>query len=78
MTAIARAGQSASADRGLACVADRRHEVEQREADRDLQPVVACDDDVGIVPASRPCLPVLRHETVEAHVGHITDTLRRD
>ena len=48
VAAVAGAAQAARADGRLAVVADRRHQVEEREADRALQLRVALDDDVGV------------------------------
>ena len=59
VAAVGGPAEPAGADRRLAAVGDRRHQVEEREADRPLQLRVALDDDVGALPAPRPGLAVL-------------------
>ena len=51
---------------GLVPVADRAHEVEESEADRSLELVIALDPDIGVRPAARPGGPLLDQESVEA------------
>ena len=54
MASIARTGEASGPHGRLPAVGDRRHEVEESEARRRLQLLVALDGDVGICPALRP------------------------
>ena len=51
---VARPGEAAGADRGLAFRGSRPDEVKEREAGRELEIVVTVDDHVGVFPAVGP------------------------
>lgn len=73
VAAVSHAGQTTSADRGLTAVRDRCHQVEQREADAQLQLVISVDDHVGVLPPACPGPAVLGKQPVEADSGSSTD-----
>ena len=66
VTAVRRSAEAAGADGRFGPVTDRRHQLEQREARRNLQLVVALDDDVGVLPPARPGGAVLGEQPIEA------------
>lgn len=59
VTPVARPRQASGADRRLPGVSDRGHQVEEREADTQLQLVVSLDDHIGVLPPTRPSLAML-------------------
>ena len=65
-----------AADRRLARVGRRAVQVEEREADRLLQRVVALDDDVAIGPPGRPPRPMLDEQVLEAPFGDRVERAR--
>jgi hypothetical protein len=69
VAAVSRATHSARADRSLAVIGHRRHQVKQREAHGELEVRVAVNVDVGVVPAVRPRAAMLIEERVKAQVG---------
>ena len=66
VTAVARSAEAAGADGRFGTVTDGRHQLEQRETRRNLQLVVALDDDVGVLPPARPGGAVLGEQPIEA------------
>ncbi len=66
MAAVGLTREAAGADRGLARMGHRPHEVEQGEPGRDLQVVVAFDADVRACPPVGHAPPVFGGQMVEA------------
>ena len=66
VAAVGPSAEAARPDGRLVRVSDRRHQVEEREANRPLELRVSLDDHVGFPPALRPCFPVLAQEPFEA------------
>ena len=63
---VARPRQAAGADGRLSGVSDRRHHVEERKADRQLQLVVPLDDHVCVLPPAGPCLTMPCEKSIES------------
>ena len=77
VAAVAGPAQAARSDGRLALVGDRRHQVEQREADRALELRVALDHDVGVLPTRGPRLAVLAEQALEAGLSGLGESGER-
>src|SRR5918994_7697960 len=62
VTAVRGPREPPGADGSLAAVGDRADQMEKVEADRALELGIALDDDVRLLPASAPRLPLLAQE----------------
>ena len=66
VSAIAGPCQAPGPHSGLSCVGSRRHQVEESEADRKLQLIIAFHHDIGVLPSPGPGPTVLSQQLIEA------------